>query len=378
LLDPTAMRLRAAVVAVTFCMTVAAAADPSPSGVYRIEGVSARATRASGELRLERTAQGLVATRRVELFPEGRRVRLGGVARWDGKVLAIDFEGARARYVPDGRGGLVGRFDGEREAFEELLAPVRDASPVPGDLAAILSAARSAKADARELRALIEELHERGVLYRTLRDAPPLERRELAGLARAVAPPDPAARENEAFERAFARARRRGRFDLLIVPGFTPVDAPRLHEISAGAKRRCARVARDFQDGRAPFILATGGPVHPHGTPVIEALELKTELLRLGVPAERIAVETRARHSTTNLRNAGRFMLGHGLKRGLVVTSFDQSFYFSYPRLSTFGSRCREELGFVPGELGFVDQAHTRFEPDQSCLQENPEDPFDP
>jgi hypothetical protein len=211
-----------------------------------------------------------------------------------------------------------------------------------------------------------------------LAKASPADRRALAAIAHEVAPPDPTARENAAVEQALRRPRRRTEYDIIIVTGFTPTDAPRLHTIDPKAKTRCARAVDDWKHGKADFILATGGAVHPESTPVFEALELKAELLRLGVPAERIAVEPHARHSTTNLRNAGRFMLAHGLRRGLVVSTFGQSFYFSNPGISTFNGRCKKELGYEVGQLDYVDLFRTAFVPSPNCRIVNPDDPFDP
>src|SRR5690606_16013202 len=129
--------------------------------------------------------------------------------------------------------------------------------------------------------------------------------------------------------------------------------------------------------GRAPFVLVTGGAVHPEDTPVIEAVQLRAELVRLGVPAERIAVDAAARHSTTNLRNAARFMLARGLDRALVVTSFGQSFYFSSPHLSTFHRRSRRQLGHEVGRMRRVDLYRTAFFPDPRALTPG-DDPLDP
>jgi hypothetical protein len=77
----------------------------------------------------------------------------------------------------------------------------------------------------------------------------------------------------------------------------------------------------------------------------------------MGVPSDRIIVDAAARHTTTNLRNAGRYMLDHKMDRGLVVTGggpggpFDQAFYLSNPGISTFNMRCRSELGYEVGSL---------------------------
>jgi hypothetical protein len=87
---------------------------------------------------------------------------------------------------------------------------------------------------------------------------------------------------------------------------------------------------------------------------------MKKVLAGLGVPSPRILADARARHSTTNLRNAGRVLLEHRLARALVVTLgggllgsdvFGQDFYFGNPSLSTFHARCQRELGYRLGDL---------------------------
>ena len=104
----------------------------------------------------------------------------------------------------------------------------------------------------------------------------------------------------------------------------------------------------------------------------------------MGIPDDRIIVDARARHSTTNLRNAGRYMLEHGLSRALVTTSFGQDFYFSFPNISTFNHRCRSELGHEVGRLGDVqmsdsiDTAHSWFTPSPDVRRIGIRDPLDP
>src|SRR6185436_14615860 len=111
------------------------------------------------------------------------------------------------------------------------------------------------------------------------------------------------------------------------------------------ARRRLEQAVSDFGQGKAPFIAVSGANVYPQGTPYYEAIEMKTELVRMGMDEERIIVEARARHSTTNLRNAGRLMFEYGMKSALVATVgggvggsdvFGQDFYFENPETSTF------------------------------------------
>ncbi len=91
----------------------------------------------------------------------------------------------------------------------------------------------------------------------------------------------------------------------------------------------------------------------------------------LGVPADKIIVEPQADHSTTNLRNAGRYMSRFGLERALVTSSpqpFGQSFYFQSADGPFFGihTRCMRSLGTRLGSLTRVDNAHTAFTPSEA------------
>jgi hypothetical protein len=193
------------------------------------------------------------------------------------------------------------------------------------------------------------------------------------GLALALAPPDPGMDEGAAALAALRAFGDWGRFPhpVLVVPGYTPanlgVAAPGVHEV---ARRRLEVAARDFAARVAPFVLVSGGAVYPRGTPYAEGMEMKRALLAMGVPEDRILVEARARHSTTNLRNAGRVLLAEGLPRAMIVTLgggafgsdfFGQDFYFAHPTLSTFHGRCERELGYRVGELTGAGEGHILF-----------------
>lgn len=353
-----------------------------------------------------------------EVAPDGRATRVvdgssgSGRARRAGDVVTVEGRPARglvhhvgpsqdaraavwrAEYRDDGRGGFVGTFDGpdgrltetltplldDPASIEPVLAGLRRKRPGPADARRLLDLARAARAQGlRPARALVEAVRGERLLERALAAAGDEDRRALAAIVREVAPPLPGVGDD--FERAFAAMDRAAlaayEYPLIVVPGYTPKDAPRLHDLHPIARKRCERAAADFHAGRAPFVLVTGGAVHPEDTPVIEALQLRAELVRLGVPAERIAVDAAARHSTTNLRNAARFMLARGLDRALVVTSFGQSFYFSSPGLSTFHRRSRRELGYEVGRMRRVDPYRTAFFPDPRALTPG-DDPLDP
>jgi hypothetical protein len=217
------------------------------------------------------------------------------------------------------------------------------------------------------------------------------DRRQRAGqLAIGIAPPDPSPSENEPAigeARAFS-----GWGDapaaVLVVPGYTPPDlaapSPDLHPI---AQRRVDLAVQSFRAGKAPFILASGGAVYPKGTPYSEALLMKRAILAQGVPPERVLVDARARHSTTNLRNAGRIMRSLGMTRALVATLggglfgsdlFGQDFYFSNPTLSTFYARCDSDLGYRVGALDAQEDGLISFVPSADVTRVGFRDALDP
>lgn len=182
----------------------------------------------------------------------------------------------------------------------------------------------------------------------------------------------------EAKRLASAREGKGEGFDVIIVPGYVPLGEvegkPGVHPV---AEDRLRVASADFRAGLAPLLLVSGGNVHPDGTPFNEALEMKRFLVASGVPASRVLVEPCARHSHTNLRNAGRLMLSLGLSRALVVSSWDQSSYFGRPRISSFDARCLADLGYLVGALSRIDDRRTLFLPSGRNFERGP-DPRDP
>lgn len=216
-------------------------------------------------------------------------------------------------------------------------------------------------------------------------------RRERAvAIARTLAPRDPADAHNAA---AVASVRRFDEWDgyeyrLLIVPGYTPVGETvargGVHDV---ARRRLEMALEDHRAGRAPFILVSGANVYPRGTPYYEAIEMKDALCAMGAPSDRIIVEARARHTTTNLRNAGRFMRAHGMSKALIVTKgggvggsdfFGQDFYLQNASLSTFHVRCQKELGYTVGELRGAGVGRIEFQASPQVERISYRDPLDP
>ena len=184
--------------------------------------------------------------------------------------------------------------------------------------------------------------------------------------------------ENAAALRlAQAQSWQRYAFDILIVPGYVALDAREPVRLTDTAKQRLELAYGDYQRGLAAFILTTGGNVHPEGTRFNEALEMKHYLMARGMPEQHILLEPCARHSHTNLRNAGRLMLYSGLRRGLIITSYDQAMYFGRPRTSSFDGRCLSELGYLVGALEQIDEHRVAFQPSGRSFERGL-DPLDP
>lgn len=167
-------------------------------------------------------------------------------------------------------------------------------------------------------------------------------------------------------------------YDLIVVPGYTPLDAteptPTVHPTAAA---RLDDAIAAYQRGLAPVILVTGGSVHPDGTPFNEAVLMKRYLVSQKVPAGAVIIEPCARHSHTNLRNAGRFMMSYGLLTALVITSVDQAFYFANPKMSGFDERCVVDLGYQVGTFQTQQDGHVAFRPSDQ-VRTRGGDPLDP
>ena len=98
------------------------------------------------------------------------------------------------------------------------------------------------------------------------------------------------------------------RWPFVIVPGYTP----RLgwsRGLHPWAAARLQEAATSVDAGLASTIIVSGGAVHSDDN---EAVLMREHLLARGVAAARILVEPCARHTTTNLRNAGRMVLAAG------------------------------------------------------------------
>ncbi|WP_448698958.1 YdcF family protein [Mucilaginibacter sp. AW1-3] len=167
------------------------------------------------------------------------------------------------------------------------------------------------------------------------------------------------------------------KYSVILVPGAGPGLSGMA--LSAGGKMRCKLGARQYFEGLAPFIMPSGGRVHPFKTKYCEADEMKKYLVdSLHVPASAIIVEPQARHTTTNLRNGIRLMFHYGFpltKAAITCTDKSQSVYIE----KAMAERCMKELGYMPYKLGTrLSDTEQEFYPLIESLQINPLEPLDP
>ena len=181
-----------------------------------------------------------------------------------------------------------------------------------------------------------------------------------------------------ALQRASRTAWGRFSFSAIVVPGA----GLREEEtgLSAAGTLRLRLAARRYQKGLAPFILVSGGNVHPNKTPYNEAIEMKRQLVALfGIPESAILVDPHARHTTTNLRNAARILFRAGAPMDqdvLVTTSESQSAYIDS---EIFRARNRTELGYQPMTVSSrISPADLAMRPVLDSLHSDPTDPLDP
>jgi len=148
--------------------------------------------------------------------------------------------------------------------------------------------------------------------------------------------------------------------------------------ISPGGILRCRQAARSYFEGQAPFIMVSGGRVHPYKTKFIEALEMKRYLVEvLQVPADAVLIDPHARHTTTNLRNASRIMLQAAFpKDKYAIVNSSKSHIDAVEKMA---ARCMKELGYVPYSLGRrISDVIIEFLPDENAFIIDWDEPLDP
>ncbi len=185
--------------------------------------------------------------------------------------------------------------------------------------------------------------------------------------------------ENAAAVRAVAGTDWQARpYTALLVFGHGPEDAQSRTGVMGHIRMRIA--ADMFARGLAPFIIVSGGNVHPNRTPFNEAIEMKRFLVtEHGIPADRILIEPHARHTTTNLRNCARLLLAAGFpidRPALVVSDHRTIQYIGGGELA---QRNLREMGVQPGRLApGPDRFSLRFTPAPVAFHVEAADPLDP
>lgn len=167
-------------------------------------------------------------------------------------------------------------------------------------------------------------------------------------------------------------------YTAILVLGAGPED-PRV-AISAEGRLRAGYAVRLWKDGNAPFIVLSGGRVHPYHTPYNEAAEMKKYIMQVwNVPEEVIIMEPHARHTTTNIRNTARILLREGfpMDRKILITS--SQFHVDYIANPDFAVRCEKEMEVVPYRFGQrVSPRSIEAFLNSSSTIINPDEPLDP
>jgi len=167
-------------------------------------------------------------------------------------------------------------------------------------------------------------------------------------------------------------------YSAILVPG-EGLEAG-MRGISPLGQMRCDLAADRYRRRMAPFIIVSGGFVHPLQTAYCEAYEMKKYLVvECHIPASAIVIEPQARHTTTNFRNSERLMIRYGFplaQPALCVTTKDQA---DYIEKSGFDRRNLKELGYLPyRDKQRLSDHETSFKVARESLHMDPIDPLDP
>ena len=169
-------------------------------------------------------------------------------------------------------------------------------------------------------------------------------------------------------------------YTVIVVPGEGPTKMG--VALDPIGQKRCDIAITRWNAKLAPFLLTSGGHVHPDRTPYAEALEMKKYFMSAyGVPEDAILVDPHARHTTTNVRNATREVLRYGFpqdRKILITTDFGQNLYIGNHG-DIFDPRCLNEHFYIPyrtmEKLGDYD---TCILPSTLTLYASGLDPLDP
>jgi hypothetical protein len=186
--------------------------------------------------------------------------------------------------------------------------------------------------------------------------------------------------ENQAAVRAIRRTKWSATpYTALLVFGHGPEDA--VSRTGVMGHIRMGIAADLFARGVAPFLIVSGGNVHPNRTPFNEAVEMKRLLIQdYGIPADRILIEPHARHTTTNLRNSARLLLAAGFPANRPALVVSDHLTVQYIAGDVLAKRNLQEMGVQPGRLSpGPDRFTLQFLPDPIAFHvDAAADPLDP
>lgn len=181
-----------------------------------------------------------------------------------------------------------------------------------------------------------------------------------------------------ALHRAKGIAWTQYRYAAILALGIGPDD--RGTPLSALGKMNVEAAAQMYAQHQAPFIIVSGGSVHPRKTHFVEAFEMRKALIaNYGVPAEAIIVDPFARHTTTNVRNASRLLAMMKAPRDKPSLIVSNAHHIAYVVSPAFQQRNMDELGYEPVRLETPTSATTvPFYPNPASGLIDPRDPLDP
>jgi uncharacterized SAM-binding protein YcdF (DUF218 family) len=181
-----------------------------------------------------------------------------------------------------------------------------------------------------------------------------------------------------AIDRIAAQQERDYPYSIIVVPGAGSADPDT--PLSPMGRKRCALAADAYHAGKAPFVLVSGGYVHPAQTRYAEAIEMKRSLIAdFGVPESAILVDPHARHTTTNMRNAAREIFRYHISVTKPALAISDASQIANIASEEFADRCLKELGYLPYRIVRRESdTAVAFVPLVESLEQDPMDPLDP
>jgi len=167
-------------------------------------------------------------------------------------------------------------------------------------------------------------------------------------------------------------------YSCILVPGYGAEEEK--VPLSPAGRLGLELAVKRYREHLAPFLIVSGGYVHPERTPYSEAIEMRRCLMNeFHIPERAILLDPHARHTTTNVRNAARILYRYGMpfdKPGLIVTNVFQSRDIES---KAFANRCMNEFGYLPArQYTRRSEFDLEFLPAIISLSIDSRDPLDP